>query len=183
MSQALILMVFGLASLSTITYDRDAWGDWPYLERRGDCPWDLRMMLIADSARQSGGTVELEDCRIVTADIIDAYTGEIMMDVPGEHVEIDHLVPLRHAHNHGAAGWTDDQRRRYYTWTYNLRVVHRSTNRSKGSKPPWEWSPDVNRCDYVRTWASVKTMHGLAVPLREAKWIGATLRNCARRAK
>jgi len=78
-------------------------------------------------------------------------------------VDIDHIVPLAHAHRHGAANWTRAQRRAFANDFDNLLVVNDSTNQSKSGQAPHEWLPPLKEywCEYGKRWERVKDKYGL----------------------
>ena len=84
-------------------------------------------------------------------------------------VDIDHLVPLKHAHMSGAQGWSKKRKLEFANDPMNLVITNKSYNRRKGAKGIHEWLP-VNRgyaCKYVRDWFKVKMKYGLIVKADE----------------
>lgn len=75
----------------------------------------------------------------------------------------DHIVPLAHAHRHGAADWTRAQRRAFANDIDNLLVVDDSANQSKSDQAPHEWLPPNKGywCDYGKRWQRVKDKYRL----------------------
>ena len=76
------------------------------------------------------------------------YTG--MTFTKASDVDIDHIVPLAHAHRHGADKWTKEQRNDFD----NLLVVDDSANQSKSDQAPHEWLPPLKSywCEYGKRW-------------------------------
>jgi hypothetical protein len=67
----------------------------------------------------------------------DPYTGRTFSN-PSD-LDIDHMVPLGHAHASGGHAWDASRRREYandlrYRW--HLLAVYRSANRAKGDRSP-----------------------------------------------
>ena len=83
--------------------------------------------------------------------------------------DIDHVVPLAHAHRHGAADWTRAQRRAFANDFDNLLAVDDSTNQSKSDQAPHEWLPPnkVYWCEYGKRWERVKDKYELGYSDRE----------------
>ena len=113
----------------------------------GDCI-DLRHELLERTAvhvteRSPDG------CRVTRGVWIDPYTGERITDAA--RIDIDHVVPLRWAWDHGADGWTPERRRAFALDPAFLLPVSSRANREKGAKGPLDWLPDDPRarCAYV----------------------------------
>ena len=89
------------------------------------------------------------------------YTGTII-DNPGL-LDIDHIVPLKWAWDHGANRWTDEQRMEFANDPENLVPVLASANRAKGSKGPNQWLPPLAsyRAAYVARFNRIRTKYGL----------------------
>lgn len=93
---------------------------------------------------------------------VDAYS-ERTLD--GD-TQIDHVVPLKWAWDHGASGWSRRKRRRFAGDLLNLAVTTASTNESKGAKGLDEWMPeDAMRAGaYTKRWALLCDRYGLPFP-------------------
>ena len=80
---------------------------------------------------------------------LDPYTGKIFYEA--RQLDIDHLIPLYWAWNHGANLWTDKKREQFANDPANLFAVQASINREKGAKGALEWlPPDASfHCQYV----------------------------------
>ncbi len=108
----------------------------------------------------------------------DPYTGLTFID-PGD-IDIDHLVPLKEAHQSGAHAWDNDKRRKYTNDLDNsghLIGVDDGTNQSKGHKDPAEWLPpnQAFQCEYVRAWVITKGYWGLGMDDREREAVYSVL--------
>ncbi len=79
-------------------------------------------------------------------------------------LDIDHVVPLKWAYEHGAHDWPVERKAKFANDPLNTIAVSLSANRSKGAKGPTEWMPPNNayRCDYLRKFESVLKAYGLA---------------------
>ena len=89
------------------------------------------------------------------------YTGKTFTNA--SDLDIDHVVPLAHAHRHGAVDWTRAQRRVFANDFDNLLVVDDSTNQSKSDQAPHEWLPPSADywCAYGKRWVRIKDKYGL----------------------
>jgi hypothetical protein len=84
-------------------------------------------------------------------------------------VDIDHLIPLKHAHDVGADAWDRQRREAFANDPENLVVTVRRYNRQKGAKTIAEWLP-VGKdyaCRYIRDWVRLKKKY--ALPLTPAE--------------
>jgi hypothetical protein len=77
------------------------------------------------------------ECRVGGGVWRDPYTGRTFSN-PSD-LDIDHMVPLGHAHASGGHAWDASRRRQYandlrYRW--HLLAVYRSANRAKGDRSP-----------------------------------------------
>ncbi|BDZ47098.1 hypothetical protein GCM10025866_30070 [Naasia aerilata] len=82
-----------------------------------------------------------------------------------ELVQIDHVVPLSWAWQHGAAAWTDDQRLLFANDPANLLAVDGATNSSKSDSGPADWLPpdETYRCTYAERFTAVLAEYGLGI--------------------
>ena len=100
----------------------------------------------------------------------DPYSGKTIIDAT--KLDIDHMVPLKGAHESGAANWSRERKRAYANdldEPDTLIAVDRPLNLQKGAKDPAEWLPqnELYQVDYVRAWVAVKLKWGLMASLRE----------------
>ncbi len=97
------------------------------------------------------------------------YTNDVLFDASA--IDIDHIVPLKWAWDHGAWRWSYDLRKQFANDQVNLFSVESSVNRSKGSRGPDEWMPDVNTSSYLTRWKRILLMYGLRYTKAEAEAI------------
>jgi hypothetical protein len=154
------LLVFALAP----SYDRSDWGHWRDFD--GDCLSTRQEVLLSD-----GRDVEVEGCRVVSGTWVDLYTAEIVTDP--SVLDIDHVVPLRHAFEAGGWAWSGERKRAFANDERYLVATHRTQNRTKGSKGPEEWMPprEDAKCWYLELWLKAKEEYELQLSLAEARWI------------
>jgi hypothetical protein len=111
-------------------------------------------------------------CKLTGGKWISAYDGKTITNA--SQLDVDHLVPLAEAWRSGAWKWTPVQRQTFANdleSSYALIAVTLTTNRSKGDKDPANWMPQVNFCDYLRNWVSVKTKYSLTIDAKENTFI------------
>ncbi|MGY9035575.1 MAG: GmrSD restriction endonuclease domain-containing protein [Rhodobacterales bacterium] len=140
----LLLLIAG-QSIANERYNRDLFGRWNDLD--GNCLNTRHELLKKYSTipiilREDG-------CLVEFGRWIDLYTGEVF--VKAKSVDIDHLVPLKFAWDHGAMGWSQKKMRSFYNNPMNLFVVGRAVNREKGAFGPLDWLPPSSnfKCSYI----------------------------------
>ncbi len=139
-------------------YQRKDWPHWVDTDK--NCRNTRQELLIATSQTP----VQFKDTRQCTVKAglwIGPYTGKTL--TKAADVDIDHIVPLAHAHRHGASGWTRAQRRAFANDFENLLVVSDVVNRAKSDKAPHEWLPPNKGfwCEYGKRWQRVKDKYRL----------------------
>ena len=95
------------------------------------------------------------------------YTGKVFFEA--SDVDIDHLVPLKWAWDHGANTWAESKREQFANDLVNLFVVEARVNRQKGAKGPLEWMPprESFHCQYVTRFKRVLITYGLELGATE----------------
>lgn len=144
--------------LPVTSYNRKAWPHW--IDADGDCQNTRQEMLITTSQKP----VQFKDskhCIVIYGKWYEVYTGKTF--TRASDVDIDHIVPLAHAHRHGADKWTKAQRRTFANDFENLLVVNDSINRSKSDQAPHEWLPPLKSywCEYGKRWERIKDKYRL----------------------
>ena len=159
-------------------YRRSHWKHWT--DEDGDCQDARQEALVSESLVEV--TFESErKCRVATGRWYGAFTG-IYVEAPGD-LEIDHLVPLKNAHDSGGWAWSSDRKQEYANYLGDpdhLIAVTKGANRSKGAKGPEEWRPPDEGywCRYATDWTEVKMEWGLTMTLRETEAIIEILDTC-----
>jgi len=141
-------------------YERDARPHWQ--DEDDDCR-DTRAEVLIRTSQIPVTYRHTERCVVASGLWIDPYTGATFRDA--SRLDIDHLVPLRHAHAQGAARWSRQRRGSFANDAENLVAVSAGANRSKGAEGPAEWLPD-NRdywCEYGERWLHVKRKYELTI--------------------
>ena len=159
-------------------YNRSHWKHWT--DEDGDCQDARQEVLISESLVEV--TYESErKCRVETGRWYGAFTG-IYVEAPGD-LDIDHLVPLKNAHDSGGWAWSSARKPEYANHLGNpdhLIAVTKGANRSKGAKGPEEWRPPDEGywCQYATDWTEVKMEWGLTMTQRETVAIIEMLDTC-----
>ena len=144
--------------LTDTPYQRKDWPHW--INDNKNCRNTRQELLIATS-RAPVQFRDARQCTVKTGLWIGPYTGRTF--TRASDVDIDHIVPLAHAHRHGASSWTRAQRRIFANDFENLLVVDDATNQAKSDKAPHEWLPPDKTfwCEYGRRWQRVKDKYRL----------------------
>jgi CRISPR/Cas system Type II protein with McrA/HNH and RuvC-like nuclease domain len=82
----------------------------------------------------------------VDGSIVDPYSGRTYASIDG--LDLDHVVPLGWAWDHGACRWPTQLRIMLATDVHNLVFTAASLNRSKSDQGPETWLPAVDPCGY-----------------------------------
>lgn len=126
-------------------YDRSLFGGWADFDE--DCQ-NTRQELLQEL---STGPVRLasNNCTVVRGKWLDPYTGKTFANA--RDIEIDHLVPLKWAWDHGADQWSPSKRVEFANDSANLFAVYGPENQAKSAKGPLEWLPTEQQfhCQYV----------------------------------
>ena len=166
---------------SDIEYNRRDWRHWIDADR--DCQNTRAEVLIAESVAPVSFDPEDDGdkCRVLAGRWVGPWTGEVFADA--SNLDIDHHVPLGHAHESGGWRW-DSERKRAYANDLNhpesLQATSAPVNRSKGKQPPDEWRPDeaASWCRYAADWVTVKQNWELTVTASEVAALEEMLSTC-----
>lgn len=159
-------------------YKRALYRHW--IDEDKDCR-DTRVEVLIRDAR--GHKVEYSEngCEVVGGTWDDPYTGTSFKDP--KSLDIDHLVPLKNAHESGAWAWTPESKREYANflgYRQHLLAVSASENRKKGDKGPDRYMPpnENYQCAYVHAWVEVKRDWELEMTPEESQAVEAIVRSC-----
>ena len=159
-------------------YKRSQWRHWT--DADGDCQDARQEVLILESLAEV--TFEsASKCRVATGRWHGAFT-DTYVETPGQ-LDIDHLVPLKNAHDSGGWAWTPERKQEYANYLGDpdhLIAVTRGANRSKGAKGPEEWRPPDQGywCQYAMDWTEVKMEWGLTMTQSETEAVIDMLDTC-----
>ncbi|MEW5093715.1 HNH endonuclease family protein [Clavibacter michiganensis] len=170
------------AHARTPAYDRAAYGpSWADTDHNG-C--DQRNDVLARDLTAVTYTKADPGCTVATGHLADVYTGRSIDFARGKTtsaaVQIDHLVPLGWAWQHGAAGWTGERREQLATDVNNLQAVDGPTNEAKSDQGPATWLPPAvgYDCLYVTRFAYVLHAYALTIDDADRAAIDRTLTTC-----
>ena len=166
----------------TSTYDRDSFGPaWADSDRNG-C--DQRNDTLARDLTAVTYKPGTHDCVVLTGTLLDPYTGREIPFIRGEStstaVQIDHMVPLSWAFQHGASSWPEERRQQLATDMSNLTAVDGPTNAAKSDQGPGSWLPSSSSydCTYVTRFTYVVHRYELTIDTADRDAIARVLDTC-----
>ena len=158
-------------SIQSAAYNRSVFGGWS--DQDNDCQNTRHERLIALTL----SAVELsgDGCLVVAGRWKDPYTGRVI--TVAQELDVDHVVPLRWAWEHGAAAWEENKRKQFANDPANLLPVSIKANTSKGAKGPLDWMPPNEdfACEYVLRFSRVIYRYGLELPGEQAESLEALI--------
>ena len=135
----------------SFVYRREDWKHW--IDVDGDCMNTRHEMLQA----QAVGKVKLspDGCYVSMGTWHDPFSGKTY--TRASDLDVDHIVPLKWANDHGGAGWSSQKKEQFANDPANLLVVDDGLNQSKGAQGPDQWMPPnhIYRCQYLALWQRV----------------------------
>ncbi|PIQ60159.1 MAG: HNH endonuclease [Bdellovibrio sp. CG12_big_fil_rev_8_21_14_0_65_39_13] len=159
-----LILICAMASAGD--YNRRAFKHW--IDSDHDCQNTRQEVLIARS-KVSVTFTKKKNCTVADGKWADFYFNEELTNA-GD-VDIDHVVPLKHAWLTGAENWTKMKRTEFANDMDNLVITNKKYNRQKGAKTVLEWMP-INRnyaCKYFERWFLVKNKYQLSISDEERK--------------
>jgi hypothetical protein len=157
------------------TYKRKDWPHWTK-GKEGTC-FNTRHWLLN---KRSEVKVEVNrkgrNCTVKAGEWRDYYYDERLTAL--KNIDVDHLIPLKHAHDIGGWKWSRKEREVFANDPENLVITNKKYNRQKGAKTIADWLP-INRayaCKYYRDWMKVKKKY--ALPVSESEKSSVDLTHC-----
>ncbi|WGL17171.1 HNH endonuclease family protein [Microbulbifer bruguierae] len=151
-------LIFAGSSLAQ-EYDRREWlPHWSDVDR--DCQDTRHELLIRHSLAPVVFTGRSQ-CKVAFGLWLDPYTGNFYEKA--SDLDVEHIVPLKWAHDHGAAGWSTAQKRKFAEDPDNLWLVDDGRNQSKGDRGPDRWMPPYGpvRRYYIQRFMAVAEKYNL----------------------
>lgn len=160
-----IFTVSGPSALGS-DYDRSEWlPRWSDFD--SDCQ-DTRHELLIRYSLSPVTFTRADNCRVATGLWLDPYTGNFYSKA--SDLDVEHIVPLKWAHDHGGAHWDRALKRRFAEDPDNLWLVDDGRNQSKGDRGPDEWMPPYApvAAIYVQRFMAILQKYGLRPTLAES---------------
>lgn len=151
--------------------------DWPYQEDfDGDCQTTRHEVLIITS-RIPVSYTNPRNCEVRTGEWFDEYTGTTF--TVAAQIALDHIIPLRYAHNQGGDIWPPGKKVAFANDPMNLVLIERREIRRKNDRGPSRYLPrEEYRCDYVRQWLAIAEKYDLRLANGDRNRITVLLRDC-----
>lgn len=156
-------------------YDRDEWGGWQDYDR--DCLNTRHELLQAQSLVEVTYTSD-SGCYVATGAWQGPFTGQVYTQA--SQVEVDHVIALRYAHEHGGAGWSALLKKVFANDPENLLIVDGGENSSKGWQGPSGYMPpnEGYHCEYARRWLHLVRKYELDIPSADRLAITGVMNGC-----
>ena len=158
---------------TSVPYNRKDYKHWITIQ--GAC--DTReTALVRDG---SDVVTDPSTCKVTSGSWVDPYSGETFTDA--KKMDIDHLIPLQYAHQHGGASWDAAKKQAYANDLDTvLLTVSARENRSKGAAGPGEYMPPLKsyRCEYSQRWVAASEKYGLTVGKADRQALNSGLSSC-----
>jgi hypothetical protein len=156
-------------------YLRSDWHHW--IDENKDC-LNTRAEILKKRS-QIAVTMNKSGCSIKTGKWQDYYYPETL--TKAKQVDIDHLIPLKHAHENGGAGWSSTHKEEFANDPENLVITNRTYNRQKGAKGIDQWLPRHKdyACKYVYDWMKIKNKYGLEIGKQEQETFQLLKNDCS----
>ncbi len=118
------------------------------------------------------------NCEVRTGEWLDEYTGKLF--TVAAQIDLDHIVPLRYAHNVGGDRWPPNKKVAFANDPMNLLLSERSEIRKKGDKGPSQYLPrEEYQCDYARQWEAIAEKYEIRLVNRDKNKIASILKDCS----
>ena len=154
-------------------YSRGDWKHWVPVD--GACN-------TREAALRRDGTdvvVDAATCKPTSGTWFDPYSGETFSNA--KQMDIDHLIPLMYAQQHGGAAWSSEKKREYANDLDTVLVtVSAKENRAKGAKGPGEYMPprEEYHCEYAQRWIAISQKYGLWISKDDKSALESAIGKC-----
>ena len=148
-------------------YERKEWKHWSDDDK--DCQ-NTRHEVLIDESIIKVNFKDNQNCQVSTGEWLDPYTGYRVTDAT--KLDVDHMVPLKNAHDSGAWAWDKNRKSNYANYMQyqnHLIAVTASANRQKGAQGPEKWMPSnkIYWCEYSKNWIEIKVKWSLSATKSE----------------
>jgi hypothetical protein len=156
-------------------YDRSDWPHW--LDSDRDCQ-NTRHEILIQTSKKPVSFKSDKECNVLSGEWYDPYSGDTY--IVSNELDLDHIVPLKFAHGHGADKWSRERKAVFANDLANLILVQASLNRQKGAKGPDEWLPlnHQYRCEYITRFNNVMAKYDLTYIPSELRIINKMVKAC-----
>jgi len=112
-------------------YNRSEWTHW--IDSDNDCQ-DTRHELLLRESLEPVTFNTTSQCRVTTGKWYGQYLGVFFTD--SSDLDLDHVIPLKWAHEHGGWRWSAENKQRFANDYQNLIQADKDRTRSKAAKGP-----------------------------------------------
>jgi hypothetical protein len=156
-------------------YNRSDWPHW--LDDDKDCQNTRHEILIQTSTKPVEFKTDNE-CNVLAGEWYDPYSGDTFSI--SKDLDLDHIVPLKFAHGHGADKWSREHKATFANDLDNLILAKASLNRQKGAKGLTEWLPPnyFYRCEYIARFNAVMVKYELSYIPPEQRVVNRMIKAC-----
>jgi hypothetical protein len=156
-------------------YDRSDWPHW--LDDDKDCQ-NTRHEILIQTSNKAVEFKTKNECNVLSGEWYDPYSGDTF--TISKDLDLDHIVPLKFAHGHGADNWSRERKKQFANDHDNLLLVNASLNRQKGAKGLDEWLPPNQsyKCEYIARFNSVMAQYELSYIPSEKRIINRMVNAC-----
>lgn len=161
-----------IAGPTNANYSRSDWKHWSIKE--GSC--NTREVALS----QQGKDVVKQGCKIKSGKWQDLYSNGYPIVTSPKSLDLDHVVPLNWANNHGGSDWDAAKKEQFANDLSQLLVVSAKENRSKGASGPKDYMPPNSdfQCKYAQIWISTTTKYGLWIEQGDKVVLEKALKTC-----
>ena len=145
----------------------------------------------AEVLKAQGAEVTTKDgaptsCSITGGTWVSPYDGQTIKVVQGEDVkairdgvQIDHVVPLKYAAEHGGKSWTAEEKSQFANDMSQLVAVSESARRAKGDNSPSKYMPQQSeQCRYSQIWVDTVKKYDLTITKGDKEALKKGLATC-----
>ncbi len=142
---------------------RTDWQHWS--DKNNNCIDTRGEILIQRSLRPV--VMNRKGCKVIKGEWADYYYPEV--HTLASKVDMDHLIPLKYAHDHGGEYWSALAKEKFANDPDNLVITNKRYNRQKGAKGIDQWLPVHKEyaCKYIQRWFHIKKKYQLELTQAE----------------
>lgn len=156
-----------------VKYSRSEWKHWSDFDKNG-C--DTREEVLIRDGKNT--KTDPKTCRVIAGEWFSIYDKKSFIE--SQSLDIDHIIPLNYAAQHGGNGWSAQQKEIFANDMSQLIAVSANSNRKKSDKGPSEYMPPnkAHWCDYSTTWVKTATKYKLWITEADKKVLRTGLESC-----
>lgn len=145
----------------------------------------------AEVLKAQGADVTTKDgsshgCSVTGGTWVSPYDGQTIKVAQGEDVkairdgvQIDHVVPMKYAAEHGGKSWTAEEKSQFANDTNQLVAVSESARRAKGDNSPSKYMPQQSeQCRYSQIWVDTVKKYDLTITKGDKEALKKGLATC-----